>query len=157
MRRTWKAGAEGTESGYTYISILMVLAVMAISAQATFIPAQSARIQSAEAELIFRGRSYRDAIESFWLAGDGSPRLPSSLDELLTDPRADGVRHIRKLYLDPISEAPWTLIYGNEGGISGVSSASTEQPRKSGFFPADLEHFEGATNYTEWTFIFEQN
>lgn len=155
MRRISKAGTEpDREAGYTYVSVLAVLVAAALSAQTAFIPAESARIRDAEAELLFRGAAYREAIEAFWAAGGSAPRLPRSLDELRDDPRGDGQRHIRQLYGDPITDRPWTLIRGNDGGISGVASTSTDRPRRRAFFPAGFEDFEAADSYADWTFEF---
>ena len=142
------------EAGYTYVSILAVLAVMAIAAQTTWIPSRSERLRDAEAELLFRGDAYRRAVASYWAAGGAEPRLPSGLDDLLDDPREPGRRHIRRLYDDPLGGG-WTLLYGEDGGIAGVASSSPETPRRRAFFPPGYEAFEEAGTYADWEFRFE--
>lgn len=151
MRRpTSRAGrAEGREAGYTYLSVLAVLAAMAVAAQTTWIPAESERLRDAEAELLFRGRAYARAIESWRRAGNGS--LPPSLEALLDDPREPGRRHIRRLYEDPMGGG-WTLIRGADGGVAGVASSSGAAPRRRAFFPPGLEEFRGAEAYSDWVF-----
>lgn len=144
----------GAEAGYTFPSILVVLVVVGLSLQAASIPPSSARRADAEAELIFRGLAIRDAIESYWKAGGPNPRLPGELADLLNDPRDEEVRHLRRLYRDPMGGS-WTLIRGADGGISGVASLSQDRPRRNAFFPDGLEHFKGAGSYADWTFTFE--
>lgn len=106
-----------------------------------------------EAELLFRGLAYRNAIRSFHQANGAFPR---SLEDLLKDPRsASGRRHIRALYRDPMSQdkkQEWRLIRAIDGGIAGVSSASREEPLKQVNFPKELEKFTGANAYAEWLF-----
>src|SRR6185436_20792761 len=107
-----------------------------------------------EAELLFRGRAYREAIKSFYQSNGAYPR---SLEDLLKDPRSASRRHIRELYPDPMSkeEKPeWRLLRSSDGGISGVSSTSKDEPIKQANFPKDFEKFAGAKSYAEWTFDF---
>ena len=76
---------------------------------------------------MYRGEQYRLALHTFKASSaDGSG--PDSLDQLLEDKRSGKpVRHLRRLYSDPISRGPWKLqIVG--GKINGVYSASTENP-----------------------------
>lgn len=158
MRRpTWRAGPTeppAREAGYTYVSILAVLAVMAIAAQTTAIPPESARLRDAEAELLFRGDAYRRAVASYWAAGEGDPRLPGDLRSLLDDPREPGRRHIRRLYDDPLGGS-WTLLRGDDGGVAGVAPADAGTPRRRAFFPPGYEAFAEAETYADWAFVFE--
>lgn len=155
MRRISKAGTETREAGYTYLSVLAMLLAVGMAAQTATIPSESARIRDAEAELLFRGLAYRDAIASYWAAGGDAPRLPGRLTDLLEDDRDGRRRHIRQLYPDPLSGARWTLIAGPDGGIAGVASSSAAAPRKRAFFPVGLEAFAEAESYADWRFVFE--
>ena len=158
MRRpTWRAGPterRAGEVGYTYVSILAVLAVMAIAAQTTAIPSGSERLRDAEAELLFRGDAYRRAVASFWAAGGADLRLPGALSDLLDDPREPGRRHIRRLYDNPLGGG-WTILRGEDGGIEGVAPASPSAPRRRAFFPPGDAAFEEAETYADWAFRFE--
>jgi hypothetical protein len=105
-----------------------------------------------EAELLFRGKAYRRAIESFYLSNGTYPR---ELEDLLKDPRAPGRRHLRVLYPDPLmkgEQRTWAVVRGVDGGIAGVMSNSTEQPLKKANFPKEFEKFAEATSYAEWIF-----
>lgn len=104
-----------------------------------------------EAELLFRGQAYRKAIQSYYQSNGAFPR---SLEDLLKDPRTASRRHIRALYPDPMAKdekQEWRLVR-NGGGISGVASASTEEPLKQANFPLGLEKLTGAKSYSEWVF-----
>ena len=107
-----------------------------------------------EAELLQVGNEYRKAIERYYLTG---PRqYPRALSDLIKDPRQPGtVRHLRKLYLDPITgKDDWGLVRSNDGGIAGVYSLSEEMPLKSGGFAVRDAAFEGKTKYSDWQFVY---
>jgi type II secretory pathway pseudopilin PulG len=155
MLATSKAGARAPEqAGYTFVSVLVVMVALAIGAQAAFLPSKSAQVRNREVELIFRGFAYRDAIASYWRAGGQNLVLPTKLETLVSDPRPDAPRHLRRLYPDPVTGGDWALIRDEAGGITGVTSSSPLRPRKNALFPEGLEHFKGARTYASWTFIF---
>ena len=107
-----------------------------------------------EAELLFRGKAYRNAIKSYYESGKPIKSYPKSLNDLLKDPRVAHKTHLRTLYPDPFGKdkVDWKLFRSFDGGISGVSSQSTEKPLKTGNFRHGDEKFEGATSYTGWVF-----
>ena len=155
MQPTSKAGVKArAQAGYTFVSVLVVMVALAIGAQVAFLPSERAQIRNREAELIFRGLAYRDAIASYWRAGGQNPVLPTALETLANDPRPDAPRHLRQLYADPVTRGDWALILDRAGGISGFTSSSPLRPHKDAFFPEGLEHFKGAPTYASWTFIF---
>lgn len=105
-----------------------------------------------EAELIFRGLAYRDAVRSFHEANGVFPR---TFEDLVKDPRSVSRRHIRALYADPVAKdaaQAWRIIRAPDGGIAGVASATGEEPLKQANFPLGLESFTGAKSYAEWIF-----
>ena len=102
-----------------------------------------------EAELLFRGQAYRNAVASFYQSNGAFPR---SLEELPKDPRSPSKKHIRALYPDPLSNGEWTLVRATGGGISGVASTSRDEPLKQANFPKDFEKFSGAKSYSDWIF-----
>ncbi len=110
-----------------------------------------------EAELLFVGQQFRDAISRFH---NQTPvgqvaRFPRTLDELLDDKRWPTTqRHLRKVFVDPVSgRAQWGLLRAPDGGVMGVHSLSSASPHKRAGFPAGLESFNGATSYRDWTFV----
>jgi len=102
-----------------------------------------------EAELLFRGKAYRNAIQAFYQSNGMFPR---SLEDLLEDPRTPGKRYLRSLYADPLAKGDWTLVRASGGGISGVASSSRAEPLKRANFPREFEKFSGAKSYSEWIF-----
>jgi len=108
-----------------------------------------------EAELLFRGEQYVNAIKSYYLAGR---QLPTHLSDLASDPRFLRKPHIRQLYPDPFAtgeDRSWAVILNDEGRIVGVASKSNLKPIKTDNFPRRFSKFTGATKYSDWKFVFD--
>jgi type II secretory pathway pseudopilin PulG len=107
-----------------------------------------------EADLLHIGNEYRKAIERYYVSGP--KQYPKSLADLVKDPRKPGtVRHLRRLYPDPITgKEEWGLVKSDDGGIAGVYSTSEAAPLKTGGFAVRDASFEGKTKYSDWQFIF---
>ena len=75
-------------------------------------------------------------------------------EELVKDPRSlETRRHLRKVYLDPMTGEDFVLI--KEGGkIKGVKSSSTKKPFRREGFPEEYSAFEGVVSYDNWEFVF---
>ena len=134
---------------------VMILGLMSGIAGSTW---QTIVQRAKEQELLWRGNQYRQAIESYYKVAQGgaSGLLPSNLDALLKDPRSlSPVRHLRKLFPDPITGEDWVLVKDPSGKISGVRSSSTQEPFKKSGFSEVNEDFEGKTSYSEWQFVFD--
>lgn len=104
------------ERGYAMAALLAALAVMGIMLSVA-LPAWRTIVQrEREAELVFRGQQYVQAIELFSRRTGG---FPTSLEML-----RDG-RFIRKLYTDPITNTAFQPVYlgqatpGVPGGVPG--------------------------------------
>src|SRR5512145_2783151 len=65
-----------------------------------------------EAELLWRGLQYRQAIASYYNVKQGPQQMyPAKLEDLLKDPRFPGVkRHLRRLYNDPMTGKEWDVV-----------------------------------------------
>ncbi|NNF24155.1 MAG: type II secretion system protein [Rhodobacteraceae bacterium] len=140
--------------GYTYVSVLIVLVALALAAQTTWIPPGTEAKRAREAELLFEGMAYRDAIGSYWRAEPEDPAYPASLDDLLDDPRAPGTRHIRRLYGIEAGPPRWTEAWNAEGRIEGVILQIEGTPLKTAGFAPGLEELEDAERYSDWVFRF---
>jgi hypothetical protein len=106
-----------------------------------------------EAELLLYGRAYMRAIESFYRAGQGaSARYPGSFEELISDQRFPGRRHMRRLYKDPLTGGEFVAVRNKDRGIVGVVSSSNDAPFRKRGFDAELAGFEKASSYREWRF-----
>ena len=140
--------------GFTYLTILFVIAILATGLALIGEVWHTSAMREKEAELLQIGDEYRKAIERYYISG---PRIyPRNLTDLIQDPRQPGtVRHLRKLYPDPLTgAAEWGLVKSNDGGIAGVYSLSEERPLKAAGFRVRDAAFEGAAKYADWKFIY---
>ena len=110
-----------------------------------------------ERDLLFVGNEYRKAIASYYRGTPGAiKRYPQSLEDLLEDRRyPTPVRHLRRLYRDPLTgDTEWGLLPAPEGGIRGVHSLSQEPPVKSGGFAYRDRALADAASYAAWHFAY---
>jgi type II secretory pathway pseudopilin PulG len=140
--------------GFTYLGTLFVVALMSAGLMLTGEVWHTSALREREAELLHVGNEYRKAIERYYLSG--ARQYPRSLSDLVKDPRQPGsVRHLRRLYPDPITgKEDWGLVKAPDGGIAGVHSVSEDAPLKTGGFAAREKEFEGKTKYLEWQFVY---
>lgn len=146
----------GRARGFTYLGILLAVAFLGIALAAAGTVWATASQRAREAELLFVGKAYRDAIGSYYLHSPGGARLPMTLDELVEDNRLPVVqRHLRRLYADPMTgQADWELIRNVDGAITGVRSSSHRTPIKRASFDPAESSFAGAECYCDWQFVF---
>jgi hypothetical protein len=115
----------------------------------------TAAVRDKEAQLLFVGGEYQRALARYKAATpSGMPASPERLEQLLQDERQQvPVRHLRRLYRDPMTDSSeWGLI--KEGGrIVGVYSLGTGVPLKQANFPGWSEGFGGAESYAAWKFL----
>lgn len=146
----------GRQSGFTYVAVLILVATLgAVSAAYGELTSHAAQ-RERERDLLFAGNEYRKAIASYYDRTPGAiTRYPRSLEDLLEDRRFPvPVRHLRRLYRDPVTGgAEWGLVKAPDGGIMGVHSLSPEQPIKSGGFAYRDRAFEDAARYADWQFV----
>jgi len=145
-------GARKSQSGFTYVGMLIFVAIAAAGFAAYAQIASHASQREKEAELLFRGNAFQAAIASYYKK---EQRYPQSLAELLEDKRYPmPVRHLRKLYRDPMTGEPdWALIEAPGGGVMGVFSKSEQRPIKTGNFALRHAAFEQAASYQDWKFF----
>lgn len=141
------------ERGLAYLAALFMIVLLGLSLMMTSAVYSKVSKRDKEEELLFRGQAYQKAIESYMKSGKGNMVFPMSLEVLLKDKRVPGTkRHIRKLYLDPVTGEDFEPIKaGNQ--IIGVRSKSKDMVIKKDKFPAAIYFFEGKTTYNEWKFV----
>ncbi len=140
------------QAGFAYVMMLVALVIVGILAEVASVSTERMMKAEREAELLFRGQAYRNAIKSYYAVAGKYPR---SLEELTKDPRSGHKRHLRMLYQDPVGTGEakeWVLVRGPDGGIAGVASHSRAEPMKKANFPPGLEHFADAGSHAEWVF-----
>ena len=76
------------------------------------------------------------------------------MQDLIEDRRYITIeRHLRKIYVDPITGRPdWGLIKDANGAIVGVYSQSREAPIKRDNFQETFAAFAQARHYSDWKF-----
>ncbi|MBW8900178.1 MAG: type II secretion system protein [Massilia sp.] len=120
--------------GFTFIWVLLMVAVMGLGLTVIAELDSTAVQRDREAELLAIGRQFRTAIGRYVQARGGAGQTnayPPSLEDLLQDPRVPGVRrHLRKIFVDPMTgKAEWGLVMMG-GRIVGVHSLSERRPIK---------------------------
>lgn len=141
--------------GVVLLALLLALALGGIALMAAADVWSLTRQRAREQELLFAGSQIRLAIQRYYFgAPPGTTRmLPASLQDLLEDDRYPmPVRHLRRLYPDPITgSTEWgTLRVADR--IAGVYSLSGKAPVKQAGFGHVYEHFNGRSAYADWVF-----
>jgi len=147
----------GCQRGFTYLGLIILVAILGLVGAAGLKMGSLLQRQAAEQELLDIGAQFSDALRSYAKATPaGQLPQPTSLAALLRDPRYPQVRrHLRKLFVDPITgRAEWGLVYQPGGnGIIGVYSLSRAAPLKVGHFETRFAGFEGKLHLSEWQFM----
>jgi hypothetical protein len=112
------------ENGFVYLWALfsVVLAGVAMAGAAQLWQTKSLREK--EAELMFIGEEFRKAIMSYH--NSGNKQYPSSLEDLLKDERSPNIkRHLRKIYVDPITNtAEWGFVDESQANATPAASGA---------------------------------
>jgi hypothetical protein len=110
-----------------------------------------------EKTLLAVGRQFRVAIGRYHQTKlvNGQHEYPMDLGDLLQDNRSAGVtRHLRKIFVDPMTaKSEWGVLRLG-GKIVGVHSLSDVAPiKQDGFEAADVS-FTNKKKYSEWVFTY---
>jgi type II secretory pathway pseudopilin PulG len=150
-QRAWRR-----QQGVALLGLLIAIAISAIGLMAAADVWATSLQREREQELLFVGNQYMKAIERYYNTTPGTSKaLPGSLDELLEDKRfSTPVRHLRRLYADPMTgSSEWgTVLNGTK--IMGVYSKSDKTLFKQANFDRRNAGFEGKTMAQEWKFVF---
>lgn len=145
------------ESGFTYVGLIVLVAIIGLVAASTLKMGALLQRRAAEQDLLEVGAAFTDALNSYAEAsGPEQRRSPTTLNQLLRDPRFPSVkRHLRTLYADPISgETEWGIMLGGDKlSIIGVYSLSNAKPIKQGNFAPGFEQFENKAHLSDWKFM----
>jgi type II secretory pathway pseudopilin PulG len=155
------------EAGFTYVGLIVLVAIIGLVGAATLKADALLRRAAAEEELLEIGAAFSAALTSYAEATPrGQPPQPPSLEELLKDPRFPGTRrHLRKIFVDPITgKAEWGIVWLNKGagtgehggssgsGVVAVYSLSQSTPLKQANFDARFQGLENRAHIAEWKF-----
>lgn len=142
------------QRGYTYIGLLVSVVILGLMLTVVSRVWMTTMQREREAQLLWVGHAYRDAIASYYVHGG---QFPQSLEQLLQDDRSPvPLRHLRQLYPDPMTgAADWTLISDPMSQrIMGVASSSKATPIKRKGFELVDGVFADTDCYCAWQFVY---
>lgn len=151
------ANRRSRSRGFTYLLVLFWIVLLGIGLSLVSDVWSTGSVRAKEAELIFAGDQFRNAIGQYYLRnqgrGDGFPR---TLEALLEDPNQPVItRYLRKIYVDPMTgKAQWGLVKSPADGIMGVYSLALGKPIKQEGFSTDDAQFAGVQSYSDWKFVY---
>ncbi len=146
----------GNQRGATLMVVLVMVVITGLAAGMAGTSWKTVMQRAREEGLLWRGDQYRRAIQSYYNVKQGGiQKYPRKLEDLLKDARSlQTVRHIRRLYPDPMTGEDWVIIKAPGSGIKGVRSSSSGVPFKTADFPEEYEDFMGKSSYSEWEFTY---
>lgn len=148
------------ELGFSYLVVMFLIAVIAIASVRVLEVTLTSERRSKEAELLWVGNAYRNAIRLYYDGSPGSNKTyPASVSDLLYDSRLTRPsRPLRKLYRDPITgSTEWGIVKDEAGAVIGVFSLAKGKPIKRAGFAPELAAFTNANSYSDWKFIYKPN
>ncbi|WP_313168669.1 type II secretion system protein [Massilia oculi] len=145
------------QAGFTYLGLIIFVAIIGLVGAATLKIGSLLQRAAAEEELLEIGAAFSAALDSYAAATPrGASPYPASLAELLKDPRSPAVRrHLRKIYVDPLTgKAEWGIVYlgGGETGVVAIHSLSTAKPLKVANFDSRFKGLDNKEMISEWRF-----
>jgi hypothetical protein len=141
--------------GYAYLWTLGAVAMLGVGLAAATEMVATLDQRVRERELLSIGRQFREALHRYHQAQPitGMRQYPASLEDLLQDPRFPVVtRHLRKIFVDPMTgDSRWGLVRV-DGRIVAVHSLSDRTPIKQAGFDPDDTGLTGRQHIREWVF-----
>ncbi|WP_077231391.1 general secretion pathway protein [Methyloversatilis thermotolerans] len=120
-----------TQRGFSYLLLLFAVAVLGIAATGTSLMWSTLSQTERERELLFIGGEFGRALQRYYDASPTEPRMyPARLEDLTEDKRFQTpVRHLRKIYVDPMTgNRDWGLVVSG-GQIRAIYSRSEKKAR----------------------------
>lgn len=145
------------QQGVVYLWMLFLVFLLGLGLGKTLEVYSTVMQREKEAELLYVGGLYREAIRQYYLSSPGSVKeYPEKLEDLLKDPRHLLTRrYLRKLYVDPMTRAAFVPLPSPQGGIAGVRSNATGKPWRQVGFGAAYPYLENADSYQHWQFVYQ--
>lgn len=168
---TFGASPSPTCRGFTYLGVLVMLAVLSMGAALTLEVAETNAQRSAEADLISIGKQYERAFASYYRQSPvNARRYPDKLEDLTRDPRLPGLRrHLRRVYVDPLTGGEWGVVPAPGGGIMAIYSTAQSIPFRESIGPLAMSPPASSASdaasgtatasaaYAQWRFGYDPN
>jgi type II secretory pathway pseudopilin PulG len=142
--------------GYALAFVLLMVVLASLAATMAVNHAQVRIQREREADLLFVGDEFRRALQSYHAAvpSGGVPQYPQRLADLVADTRfPNTIRHLRRIYADPMTGKVGWVLEMQQDRIIGVHSISNQVPLRRVGFPAVDAAFANAKSYGEWRFL----
>jgi type II secretory pathway pseudopilin PulG len=144
------------QRGYTYIGLLVLVAVTATLSAGMLRTGAVVQRHVAEDALLDAGSELANALNSYAGATpQGKNPRPQQIEDLLRDPRFPKItlRHLRRVPLDPMTgQAKWgERLFDGAPGIDAFYSLSDLQAQRTAFKPKFAD-FADKRYYREWLF-----
>lgn len=130
MEQLMPVGKRTGQTGFTYLSLLFGIALLGVGLSVTGVVWTTEVKRSQQIELAFIGAQFQRAIGSYYESSPGSvKKYPPNLQQLLEDQRFLFTRrHLRKLYVDPLTRSTrWGVVIAPDGGVMGIYSLGQEE------------------------------
>jgi type II secretory pathway pseudopilin PulG len=144
-------------AGFILLGLLVLMIVSGFALAQVGARWRDTVMREREQELFKVGDAIQQAIGRYYNQTPGIVKqYPPNLEALLYDERFPNPRkHIRKIYLDPITQREgWGILVAPSGGVMGVYSLSDKPPYKTKGFRPKYAHFENKKYYGEWYFAY---
>ena len=145
------------QSGFTFLWTLLLIAMMGVGLTVVVEFHTTALQRDKEKELLSIGHQFRLALQRYYEVQIPGSKFdyPTTMDSLVKDSRIPGLhRHLRKIFIDPITgKSEWGLIIMG-GRIVGIHSLSDQMPIKQDGFKADDQSFKGKQKFSDWVFSY---
>jgi len=142
--------------GFALLAALLAVVAVSMAAAVAISHARTEIRREKEAQLLWVGNQYRQAIRSYQtvVPPNGKAQYPQKLEDLLDDRRfPQPVRHLRRFYVDPFSgKADWVPVMEGDR-IVGVHSASNLQPIRSTNLGLGNSTLTAVRAYADWQFL----
>jgi hypothetical protein len=148
------AGRRSRQKGMALAAVNLIVLVAALSLLVISLSAKQESQRLREVELMFIGAQFTHALNAYAKPIDAAGvQFPSDLNDLLLDTRA-GVqrRHLRRIYIDPMTGLSSWGIVRNQEGIIGIHSLSKSPPLRKAGFSRSQDSFKQAKAYHDWVF-----
>ena len=147
----------GNRRGFTYLIALLLTGISAAGALAGAQVWSAAQQREKEAELIWIGNQFVQAIGAYYERTPGTvKRYPEKLEDLVEDHRYLSVqRRLRRIYRDPITGTTnWGIVRAPDGGVMGIYSLSDKRAigRQA---PIAVTAAVSDLSYRDWRFVYE--
>lgn len=126
---------KSAQQGFVYLWALYTVALAGIAMAAAAHVWQAKSLREKEAELMFIGEQFRLAIKSY--QSTGTKQFPKTLEDLVEDKRTPNVvRHLRKIYVDPMTNTTeWGIVEEappNTNQSTAGNAATANNPAAAG-------------------------